>query len=217
MLGATLPWWTMTTTYASTPPEVSSVSAYLAGYLQLSGTNPTNFNSCTFTGNTGEAGYQCPVMSTTGELFRIAYGMVLLSVACLALSLALVGLSPWLGGSPIFRARAATVLPFVAFGLLFGAWTLVTTTLTGTLRSDAPNPGSGFFGVANTCQNSPTISFFGNCPAMPLGAQWGGSLGWVLTLVSGLCALAGAVTIWDLYLQTSRRVRRGRNPSSRPA
>jgi hypothetical protein len=195
--GTILPWWAMTTTYASTPPEISTLSTYLSGFTHYSSNDPTSSQSCPFAGIPNPEN-SCPALSHTATLYAAAFASAIAGIALLACTLGLLRVSRLLRRARRLRSTLSYAFPFIAAALLLLSYGIVGPEQGAAFRSDSTGGNSGFVSVEWTCNTTPDLSFAGYCGASHISFQWGPGSGWIATVASGVCALAAAVFLMAL-------------------
>lgn len=201
-----LPWWSYSSSWESIPPQVSTRTLYVAGFMQFVQTAPNAWSYvCTFGGSSSNPQDYCAPLSSTNTLYTASYLLVLLAVLLLATTLGLTVMARPLGPGSRVRAALSAVLPATAGTSVLGAALAIGTGQPGAFWSDSTGYPSGNFGGDWTCGSSPLTSFAGSCSAVNIHFQWGPSVGWYLALAAGILALLAATMV---YLTERRRALR---------
>ncbi len=191
-----LPWWTLTFSGFAGSGSSSSISTFVPGTFQFSGTNETAATCPIGGGPSSNAKVSCPALNSTASLYRGAFGLALGSIA---LSVGTIGLLLWGLLSPHRAVRAtrfARVFAVVAVLLGAGAVLLIAGDQPSAFAADSgSSPGATPFGLfPSWCPHTPSNSFFAGCSSSSgQSIHWYPALGWVLTLVAMGVGVVGVV------------------------
>ena len=199
------PWWTLTFTGLGRPNSSSSVSTYLPGEFEFSGTNRSS-TSCPIAGGpSSNASVSCPALNATASLYRGAFAMAIGSAVGSAAVVGLLALGLASPGRALRLRRVGTAVAIVAIVLIAGACVVITVGQPGAFATDSGSaPGATPFGIfPSWCSHTPANSFYAGCTGSGNeGIHWAPAFGWLLSL---LAAVVGAVGLLIGFRTPPRR------------